>query len=741
LTFDPTSGVLDAGKSSTVTVNVSRTDLKPADYTDTIVFTSNAGERRTTVNMSVPSVSFTPTAFDFDATNTQATLVIGNTGGGSLSWSASKTQTWLTISPTSGFVKSGSTTNVTVTVSRTGLAPGAYKDTISLTTNGGNGTIPVSVQVAGLSFTPKTLDYGSTETQKTMTISNIGEGTLNWNATNKEAWLTITPASGSVNAGQSATVTVSVSKTDLPPGSYSDTISLTSNGGNGSVPVTMAIPQLSILTTFLSYGTIDTQKTFMLSNTGGGVLTWNASVKEAWLSIDPSSGTVDAGKSTTITVTVSRTDLLPNSYTDKVVVTSDGGNDSVTIIMGVAGLVFTPTSLAFTATETQKTMIISNSGPGTLVWQASDNQPWLTLSPQSGSTDAGKPTTVTVTVSRTGLTPGGYSAIISLTSNGGTGQVPVTMIVANPTPFVSPASLNFGTTGTNATFQISNTGAGTLNWNIDVSKLPAWLNASPTSGATVVGTPSTVSVTVSRTGLNPATYNTTIPILTNGGNVGVPVTMTVPNPELSVSPSVLNFGSTTTQDSFIISNSGGGTLIWGINRSNLPAWLILDLYSGSTTPEAPSEVFANINRAIMDPGSYNCIITITSNGGTKTVLVTMTVPGPILNTNPTSLNFGRTTTILPLTIINEGGGTLSWIATANSNPNWLSLSFVIGGKDVLELQGTTGPYSSTIIYVYVSRDLLPGTYNGTISISSNGGTKSVPVTLVVPLVIPLPGKE
>jgi len=117
----------------------------------------------------------------------------------------------------------------------------------------------------------------------------------------------------------------------------------------------MAIPQLSIPTTFLSFGTIDTQKTFTLSNTGGGVLTWNASVKKTWLSIAPSSGTVDAGKSSPpVTVTVSRTDLLPNTYTDDVVVTSDGGNDSVTIIMGVAGLSFTPTSLEFAATETQK---------------------------------------------------------------------------------------------------------------------------------------------------------------------------------------------------------------------------------------------------------------------------------------------------------------------------------------------------------------------------------------------------
>jgi len=378
------------------------------------------------------------------------------------------------------------------------------------------------------------------------------------------------------------------------------------------------------------------------------------------------------------------------------------------------------------------------------VWQASANQPWLTLNPQRGTIDAGIPNPpVTVTVSRIGLDVGNHLAIISLTSNGGVGQVPVTMTVANPTPSVFPASLNFGTTGTNATFQISNTGAGTLNWNIDVPKLPAWLNVSPTSGATVVGTPSTVNVTVSRTGLNPAIYNTTIPILTNGGNVGVPVAMAVSVPELSVSPDVLNFGSTTTQDSFIISNLGGGTLNWSINRSNLPAWLTLEPYSGSTTPEATSEVFAVVNRAIMDPRTlpYSYTITITSNGGTKTVLVTMTVPGPSLNTNPTSLNFGRTETILPLDIINEGGGTLSWTATANSNPNWLSLSFVIGGKDVLELQGTTGPYSSTTIYVYGMRDLLPGTYNGTISISSNGGTKNVPVTLVVPLVIPLPGKQ
>ena len=87
-----------------------------------------------------------------------------------------------------------------------------------------------------------------------------------------------------------------------------------------------------------------------------------------------------------------------------------------------------PTSLDFGATQPQKTFNISNTGGGTLTWSVSEDKTWLSVSPTSGTGDA----TVTVNVDRSGLSPGDYTADISVSSNGGNETVHVTMEVEAP---------------------------------------------------------------------------------------------------------------------------------------------------------------------------------------------------------------------------------------------------------------------------------------------------------------------
>ncbi|MCK4527319.1 hypothetical protein KAW18_08095 [candidate division WOR-3 bacterium] len=64
------------------------------------------------------------------------------------------------------------------------------------------------------------------------------------------------------------------------------------------------------------------------------------------------------------------------------------------------------------------TFDIKNCGAGTLTWSISDDQPWITVNPSSGSTTT-ETDHVTVTIDTTGLSPGGHTGTISITSNGG----------------------------------------------------------------------------------------------------------------------------------------------------------------------------------------------------------------------------------------------------------------------------------------------------------------------------------
>lgn len=95
-----------------------------------------------------------------------------------------------------------------------------------------------------------------------------------------------------------------------------------------------------------------------------------------------------------------------------------------------------PASFSFTATAgganpANQVLNISNTGGGTLNWSASDNAPWLTISPTSGTA----PSSVTLSVNITGLAAGTYNGAITVTAPGATNtpvNVPVTLTVNNP---------------------------------------------------------------------------------------------------------------------------------------------------------------------------------------------------------------------------------------------------------------------------------------------------------------------
>ena len=76
---------------------------------------------------------------------------------------------------------------------------------------------------------------------------------------------------------------------------------------------------------------------------------------------------------------------------------------------------------------------ITNLGSQALTWEVSEDLPWLTASPASGSGDA----TVNVVVTRTDLDAGTYTGTVAVISNGGTASVDVTMRITTAEIIVS----------------------------------------------------------------------------------------------------------------------------------------------------------------------------------------------------------------------------------------------------------------------------------------------------------------
>jgi len=89
----------------------------------------------------------------------------------------------------------------------------------------------------------KSLDFGSTETQKTFEVWNKTSGNMGFEITKTANWLTVNPASGtSKGASDKKTITVTVSRAGLQPGSYSDTLKVKSpQDGEELVTVNMTV--------------------------------------------------------------------------------------------------------------------------------------------------------------------------------------------------------------------------------------------------------------------------------------------------------------------------------------------------------------------------------------------------------------------------------------------------------------------------------------------------------------------
>ena len=353
---------------------------------------------------------------------------------------------------------------------------------------------------------------GSPQTQL-LTVSNQGGGTLTWSASEDRWWLEISPASGSLGAGQSANISVTVSDLDLTGGQYLGDITVSDPNAINS-PLTALVtldyvlkPRIGLSASTLAFATdegIDpAQQTLTITNVGGGILNWTASENVGWLALSPLSGSLGAGQSQNVAVLVSPGTLLGGTYGTTIGITApNAANTPRSVAVGLTvrprpRIGLNPTTLSFTMVEGQnpsaQLLTISNSGGGTLNWIANvGGAAWLGLSTGSGSLGAGQSQNVIVSVSAENLNPGQYEASITVADPWAMNSprtVPVTLTV-NQGPLIGLSTQVLTVnmiTGENPIAQqvtVTNSGGGVLEWQATANV--GWIQPVPSSG--VLGT-------------------------------------------------------------------------------------------------------------------------------------------------------------------------------------------------------------------------------------------------------------
>ena len=331
---------------------------------------------------------------------------------------------------------------------------------------------------------------------------------------------------------------------------------------------------------------------FKIKNTGQGTLSYSiaddANFYEVdWLTVIPPTGTSSGGFADH-NVTIDKTELeaRENPYTAKITISSnDAYNTPQTIDVSLAlseeqppQIGVSPKILSFSArlgdsNPASKTISIQNAGESTLNYQITSNAGWLSVNPPTGTSEDGQNNHV-VSVNIAGLGEGTHQGTITITDTNATNNpqtVSVSLVISREPPpeiWVSTNQLSFsaeegGSNPSSRTFQVQNSGSGTLDYQITADE--SWMSINPDSG-TSGGASRTHSVSTNIVGLGEGTYNGTITVSdANASNspqiINVTLQITVQPPpatdndvSLSISPTSGTSGTTVVVTIGVIGN-------------------------------------------------------------------------------------------------------------------------------------------------------------------------------------------
>ncbi len=709
----PNSNNVTAGSAVTLTVYGSPNGISGTGFTDncneilTLYNTSNtfvgsvtvpitwivgsgSGTGNGVLTVSPSSITLPSVAIGATATVQTSATVSSNTTG---TLTSGISGTCLGITPilsSTSLTAGGAAVGLTVYGNPNGYSASAFTDTCTLTLNlynsssslVGTATVPITWTIGTGSGTgggssspvlPTSLSFasqnGSTNslTAQLVTINAVGNWTAStsYNST-QTGWISVA-TSGTSSGG--STTPVSITPSNLGAGTYTGTVTFSTNNGSQAVTVTLLVSSSTPViyaSPFASFnlqtngGTIiGNVPSFQVLTSDGSRSPIGISTSQSWLVLStPATGntgdTVSAGINPTslangvyyATINITDTAAANTPLAVPVVLTVTGSTAT-----GGGSLSFSTSSLTFnvqangSAPAAQGITVTNQSGVSYYASASgtSNGITWLSVQP-SNQYSSSYSQTVTVAVNQAGLPTGSYTGYVYFYStSGGNQQVPVTLNVtttgttaalsASPTSFAFSVSQNGTAPAAQATTVTSTTGAS-VGFNVSTSVQSGafnWLSATTSSNAT----PATVTVSV-QTALSPGTYSGTVVLTpTNGAAIlDIPVTLVVTGlPTVSASPTTLSLtyiagGASPTGT---IGVNGGAGLNYLATATSTCNCIAISPTSGNTSSN-PAITVSLTNTGNLAAGSYTGTITVSgTNGsaGSTAVTVTLTVTAPL----------------------------------------------------------------------------------------------------------------
>ncbi|MGH8015173.1 MAG: BACON domain-containing protein, partial [Candidatus Zixiibacteriota bacterium] len=265
---------------------------------------------------------------------------ISDSCGNNVAYTISATETWIDLNTALAGITPGS---IFIDVNPTGLASGSYEGKVLVTwAKSVNSPYEIVIKlsidrgVRSLCVVPKliifnALENGALPTTRQVRVEDCLGFNISFNAAEDASWLAINKTSGTTPDS----VAVSITTTALAPGTYTDTVVLSSEVANNSpqyVTIQYSVGAvakfLDVIPDTLYFSALENDdpppsQNFRVIETGGYNIAFNATENASWLALSGISGTTPD----TITAQILTTEMEAGIYYADITV-SGGANNS-----------------------------------------------------------------------------------------------------------------------------------------------------------------------------------------------------------------------------------------------------------------------------------------------------------------------------------------------------------------------------------------------------------------------------
>jgi sugar lactone lactonase YvrE len=356
-------------------------------------------------------------------------------------------QGWLNVTASSEIAPAA----LTVYANAANLAAGRYTATLSVRTEPPGNSNPVTITLevtdppSQLSLSSRLITFSKTLGNDADTFAlelrNEGGGTINYqirgSVTGTSNWLSVTPASGAIGAGQTASVTVTANPSTLREGTYQGSLVITGAVQPITVPVSLAlrgnrgsllVSQPGLTFVAVAGGGPPLPQQVGLLNVGSGVMNWSATSRAGWMRVTPNAGTIRQPftEVALLDISVAHGDLRPGEYFDQITVTGDADNSPqlITVRLNVLpegsnpGPDVTPTGMIFISREGEnpgsQSIKVNHLSKGNATYESARLGGWYNTSPGNGRAIPGQPAAIVVQPDLSRMASGVRRGVVTL---------------------------------------------------------------------------------------------------------------------------------------------------------------------------------------------------------------------------------------------------------------------------------------------------------------------------------------